>query len=223
MLSVLRGFALLLTLCLLLVGTVRAEDYSVAPVEALPDEAKADIGQALATPGFQVTGPDGPLCSLWLSKAPAVQEGFSPTLSVKQPFAQGAFMGLLKVEEGTKFTDFREQTLRPGLYTLRYARQPQDGNHIGTSDLSDFLLAIPAKDDQSPKTADDLDKFVGLAADAARSTHPAILALRPAEKAMPGEAKLVHDSGEDLWMVETALGSDKPQPLRLVVVGFALE
>jgi hypothetical protein len=219
---VLRGFTLLLTLSLLSRSAV-AEDYSVAPVEALPDGAKADISKALATPGFQVTGPDGPLCSLWLAKTPAVQEGFSPTLSVKQPFAQGAFMGLLKVEEGTEFTDFREHALRPGLYTLRYARQPQDGNHIGTSDLADFLLVVPAKADESPKTADDLDQFVGLAADTAGSTHPAILALRPAEEAKPGEAKLVHDSGDDLWMLETAVGADKPQPLRLVVVGFALE
>jgi hypothetical protein len=220
--TVLRGITVLLTLSLLSFPAA-AEDYSAMLLEALPEGAKSDISQALATPGFQVTGPDGPLCSVWFAKAPAVQEGFSATLSVKHPFAQGAFMGLLKVEEGTEFTDFREQTLRPGLYTLRYARQPQDGNHIGTSDLADFVLVIPAKDDQSPKTADDLDKSVGLAADAAGSTHPAILALRPAEKAKPGEAKLVHESGDDLWMLETAVGSDMPRPLRLVVVGFALE
>ena len=220
--TVLRGFTVLLTLSLLSFRAA-AEDYSVAPVEAPPEGAKADIGQALATPGLKVTGPDGPLCSVWFAKAPALQEGFSPTLSAKQPFAQGAFMGLLKVEEGTEFTDFREQALRPGLYTLRYARQPQDGNHIGTSDLADFLLVVPAKADESPKTADALDQFVGLAADAAGSTHPAILALRPAEKAQPGEATLVHDSGDDLWMLEAVLGTDMPQPLRLVVVGFALE
>lgn len=219
---VIRGFAFLLTLSLL-GRCAPADDYSVAPVEKLPEEVSADLSKALASPGFQVTGPDGPLCSLWFAKSPAVRDGFSPTLSIKQPFAQGAFIGLLKVEQGTEFTDFRELVLPPGLYTLRYAHQPQDGNHIGTSALSDFLLVVQAKADQSPRTAGNLDEIVALSIEAGGSTHPAILALRPAEKAKPGEATLVHDSGDDLWMVETAVGTEKPQPLRLVVVGFAFE
>src|SRR5690606_22284820 len=103
----------------------------------------------------------------------------------------GAFLGLLKVEEGTEFTEFRELVLPPGLYTLRYAQQPQDGNHIGTSTLFDFLLVIQAKADQSPKTAEGLDDLVALATEAGGSSHPAFLALRPAEaeKAKPDAAK----------------------------------
>ena len=42
------------------------------------------------------------------------------------------------------FTDFRGQEIKKGVYTLRYGQQPEDGNHIGTSELADFLLAIPA-------------------------------------------------------------------------------
>jgi hypothetical protein len=200
-----------------------AEDYSVAPIEAVPQDVKPEIAKALAAPGFQVTGADGALCSLWFAKAPAMQEGFSPTLSIKYPFAPGALIGVLKVEEGAEFTDFREQILLPGLYTLRYARQPQDGNHIGTSDLSDFLLVVAAKGDESPETIQNLDAIVGLSIEAGGATHPAILALRPAEDGKAGQAKLAHDSGDDLWMLETAIGSDKPEPLELVVVGFALE
>jgi hypothetical protein len=200
-----------------------ADDYSVAPIEAVPQEVKPEIGKALAAPGFQVTGPDGVLCTVWFAKAPALQEGFSPTLSIKYPFAPGALIGVLKVEEGAEFTDFREQVLLPGLYTLRYARQPQDGNHIGTSDLSDFLLVVPAKADESPETIPNLDDIVPLSIEAGGATHPAILALRPADQGKAGQAKLAHDSADDLWMLETAIGSDKPQPLKLVVVGFALE
>lgn len=217
-----RGFLLLSALALIGPGAL-ADDYSVAPIDSHPEDASADHTKLLARPGFQVTGPDGPLCSLWLVKSPTVKEGFSPTPSVKYPFTPGAFVGLLKVEKGADFTDFREQELAPGLYTLRYIQQPQDGNHIGTSDVADFLLALPAKEDSPAPKTDDLDAVVELSSEAAESTHPAIFALRPAEQSQPGEAKLVHDSADDFWMLETAVGAGKPLPLRLVVVGFALE
>jgi len=205
------------------VSAANAEDYTVAKVENLPDGLSAEVTKSLATPGHRITGPDGPLCSLWFVKSPAVKESFSPTLSVKYPLTPGGFVGVLRVEEGTEFTDFREQVLPPGLYTLRYGQQPQDGNHIGTSDLADFLMALPAKEDAAPETSDDLDEVVALATEAAGSTHPAILALKPAEDSKPQEAQLVHDPGDDLWMIETAVGEKKPLGLRLVVVGFAFE
>ena len=102
-------------------------------------------------------------------------------------------------------------------------QQPQDGNHIGTSDLADFLMALPAKEDASPETSDDLDEVVALATEAAGSTHPAILALKPADEPKPQEAKIVHDANDDFWMIETAIGEKKPLAVRLVVVGFAFE
>jgi hypothetical protein len=200
-----------------------AAEYSVAPVAELPEGVSPNIAKTLATSGQQVTGPDGPLCSLWLAKSLAVKDGFSATLSVKYALVPGSFVGLLRVDEGTEFTDFREQVIEPGLYTLRYGQQPEDGNHIGTSDLADFLLALPAKEDKSPGAIDDTDELSALSTEAAGSTHPAILALRPAEGVKPGDPQMSHDAADDLWILETTSSGDKPVVLRLVVVGFALE
>lgn len=205
------------------VSLANADDYTVASSDEIPEGLSSEVTQSLARPGSRITGPDGPLCTLWFVKAPLLKEGFSPTLSVKYPLTPGGLVGVLKVEKGTELTDFREQVLAPGLYTLRYGQQPADGNHIGTSELADFLMALPAKEDSSPKTTDDLDEVVALATEAAGTTHPAILALKPAEEAKPQGAKLVHDPADDLWMIETAIGEKSPLALRLVVVGFALE
>lgn len=212
-----------LTAAALLTSSARAADYKLETVDKLPEKAPAEVGQVLAPAGHRVSGPEGPLCSVWFVKTPAVKADFKSTLSVKYPLQPGGLVGLLQVEKGTEFTDFREQVIAPGLYTLRYAQQPQDGNHIGTSEVADFLAAIPADDDSSVKPIEDRDEISARSKEAAGSTHPAILSLRPTTGAKPGEPKLIYDSTDDLWVLETSVGSEKPVVLRVVVVGFAFE
>ena len=85
----------------------------------------------------------------------------------------GQLIGALRVPEGTTFTDFRGQEIKPGVYTLRYGQQPQDGNHIGTSELADFLLALPAEADTELKPIADADALSQKSAEAAGSTYSA--------------------------------------------------
>ena len=91
------------------------------------------------------------VCDVCAVKDLAAKDGFKPTLNVKYPFQPGQLIGALRVSGKTEFTDFRGQPVKAGVYTLRYGQQPQDGNHIGTSELSDFLLAIPATTDTDLK------------------------------------------------------------------------
>ncbi len=48
-------------------------------------------------------------------------------------------------------SDYRGQSLPPGVYTLRYQLLPQDGNHMGVAPNPDFLLASPAASDSRPE------------------------------------------------------------------------
>ncbi|HUG90680.1 MAG TPA: hypothetical protein VML55_07605, partial [Planctomycetaceae bacterium] len=121
--------------------------HKLEAVKELPKGLSAKVAAEFSPQGHRVVGPDGPVAELWLAKSAAVKPGFKPTLNVKYPFTPGQLIGALRVLEGTTFTDFRGQEITPGLYTLRYGQQPQDGNHIGTSDLADFLLALPAESD----------------------------------------------------------------------------
>lgn len=218
--SVRSGMVVLL--CLVAPVFVAGADYTLEKTENLPDGLTADVSQALNPEGHRVSGSGGPLCTLWLAKAIPAKEGFSPTLSIKYPLSPGQFIGVLQVQ-GAKFSDFRDQRLLPGLYTLRYGQQPQDGNHVGTSDYSDFLLALRTKDDKSPERIDNVEDAQSLSADAAGTAHPAIFQLLPPEEGAESKATLVHDDSHDHWIIQAAAAGEKPLPLRLIIVGVAAE
>jgi hypothetical protein len=159
-----------------------------------------------------------PWCTLWWREEVVLKDGFKPTLNVKYPFTTGDLLGVIEVQTKTA-TDFRGQEVKPGVYTLRYAQQPVDGNHVGTSELYDFLLAIPVKHDVDParwKIADELNRQ---SAATAGSNHPAIFSLLPAEKA--GPVAVTHDSAKELWILNGALTAtaDKVVAVRLVIAG----
>jgi hypothetical protein len=111
------------------------------------------------------------------------------------------------------------------VYTIRYAQQPEDGNHVGTSDTRDFFLLIPAAADREvAKLAE--PKMFQVSAKAAGTTHPTMLSLM---RSGDGETPAVqHDSERELVSVRVkgqAKAGDKTAPLVLtvVVVGHAAE
>jgi hypothetical protein len=89
---------------------------------------------------------------------------------------EGTLVGAIEFPE--KFTDFRKQELPAGVYTLRFAVQPEIGDHTGTSPHPDFCLICPADED---KTADDIDKktLIELSSKVNEGRHPAVLLLWP--------------------------------------------
>ena len=60
---------------------------------------------------------------------------------------EGTLVGAL--EFPAKFTDFRKQELPAGVYTLRFAVQPDIGDHTGTAPHPEFCLICPAAEDGS--------------------------------------------------------------------------
>lgn len=200
-------------------------DHELGTAKGIPDAVSKDIAPLLQPEGYQVSGPKGVVCSIWLMKSLDVKPGFKPTLNVKYPFTPGELIGVLQVAEKAKFTDFRGQEIKSGVYTLRYGKQPEDGNHVGTSEVYDFLLAVPAKDDVDPKTVDSFKQLAKMSAKASGGTHPAIFSLLPTDKAA-AKPDLTHDSDHDHWVLNATTSGkadkiDVPVGLRLVVVGVS--
>ncbi len=198
--------------------------HQIKAVKELPKDLAKPIAEKIDPSGFAIAGPSGTIGTIWLAKDLAVKPGFKPTLNVKYPFENGQLIGVLQVAKDASMKDFRGQELKAGVYTLRYGMQPEDGNHIGTSDLSDFLLALPAAKDLKPDTLTDGDQLIQHSAASAGSAHPAIFSLLPPDKA--GEAKLTHNEDRELWILDaTASGKEKDQavkvPLKIVVVGIS--
>lgn len=217
----LRMFAAVALSALLcsMAGSVRAES-KLEPVAALPDGLSKEIAAVVDAKGQKILGKAGAVCSVWFVKEVPMKANFKPTLNVKYPFAAGELIGVLQVQAKSKYTDFRGQEIKPGVFTLRYGQQPEDGNHVGTSDLADFLLAIPASVDTDPNPIAAFKALSERSAKTAGSTHPAIFSLLPGEKPVDTPT-LTHDSGKEHTMLSTVLSTKGGLkiPLRMVVIG----
>ncbi len=203
------------------------EEYRIEAIaEAAPADALAEeIAAALDSGGVKVfKGASRTVAEFWFCKTWPVMEGFKATDAVAYPFAQGQLIGVVRFKN--KASDFRDQEIAKGVYTLRYAQQPVDGNHVGTSATRDFLLLVAADADKSSKAAD-LPALVEKSAAAAESKHPAMFALKT-PKGDGAKPALAHDETADLWIATVAGkvesgGKATALPIGIVVVGHAEE
>lgn len=89
---------------------------------------------------------------------------------------EGALVGAVRFPR--EFTDYRKQRLPAGTYTLRFALQPDTGDHTGTAPHPEFCLLTRAADDAAaaplpPK------QLVELSSKVNDGRHPAVLLLWP--------------------------------------------
>ncbi len=217
-----RGFLLSFAVCVLLLTAADAA-HQLKTVSGLPEELSPDVKATLNPDGFSIAGEKGPVCEIWLRKEIPLAADFKPSLTIKYPFQVGELIGAIRIPSGQRFSDFRGQRVRAGVYTLRYGKQPADGNHIGTSVLSDYLVALPAADDASTQTVSDAKKLHKQSAKTTRGTHPAVFSLQQLDTP-PNEPALDHDADKDHWILNaTAKGTSDGKGIdlgfRLVVIG----
>lgn len=88
----------------------------------------------------------------------------------------GSLIGAMQTE--APLPDIRGVPIAPGVYTLRFALQPQNGDHMGVSPYRQFLVVAPAAED---KTAEPLgyDGAVALGKKTHGRSHPAVLSIDP--------------------------------------------
>jgi hypothetical protein len=211
-----------LMLLLMLPLAVVAQDYKVEAFEGAPPEGlAADVAAAIGASGFKVLDGDSVVCEIWPAKQWEVVDGFTPSATVLYPFKPGTLVGALRFPR--KNTDFRNQDIKRGLYTLRYANQPVDGNHVGTFDTRDFFVMVPAADDASPEGLGD-DTLFPASAESAGSSHPAIMPLLKvaADAEVPG---MRHVEEPDWWTLRFPgkTSDGKELVVELIVIGHSLE
>ena len=139
-----------------------------------PSELSGGIAARLTGAAKVVTG-DATL-EIWLVQAiDGAGQGWGGVDS-------GTLVGAMRVT-GT-FKEIRGKVVRPGVYTLRYGQQPQNGDHLGISTFREFLLLSPAAIDTDPKVLG-FDGVVKVSKEVVGTAHPASLSLDPPEDA-PG-------------------------------------
>lgn len=200
-----------------------AASYSIKSVAdaAPPKEIQEPVRKLLASPSVQLLDGKGELLAeLWFRKE----------LSLKATEAQvkngltyrevpvSTLLGAVRVVK--PIFDYRKQKINPGVYTLRMAQQPMDGDHMGTAPYSEFCLVCPAAEDRKA----DLMEAKSLNELSARATesHPGVFLLFPGKgaAAMP---RLV-DKGMDHWVLliqlpVSASGTRATLDLGLTLIG----
>src|SRR5206468_1853991 len=108
-----------------------------------PKEVGESIRKALQSKAIQLLDGDKPVFEFWFraeiplkSKPESVEKGL-------QAIGETTLLGVVKVQGSPH--DYKDNEVHPGVCTVRFGLQPQDGDHLGTSDYSYFAVIIPAK------------------------------------------------------------------------------
>lgn len=167
-------------------------------------------------------GANAAVCDVWWLKAVATVAPANASPDILQNnLPVGTLLGALQVVS-PDFADARGQKIKPGLYTMRYAQIPQDGNHMGVSEYRDFVLLAPAAADTQLDKALSFDEVVNLSRKASGTGHPAALSMAPATAT--GKLPALGNDDQGNWFIqadlhETGASGAKDAPVGLVLVG----
>lgn len=169
------------------------------------------IGSLLSANGAKVVVGDATLDIWWVQSIGGDGPGWSGVES-------GTLLGAVRVTGS--FKEIRGKVVAPGVYTLRYGQQPQNGDHLGISPYRDFLLLSPAAVDKDPKVLG-FDGVVALSKQVIGTSHPASLSIDPPEDA-PGAVLSAYknDSGHDGVVFEVARKPSGTIKFGLIVSGL---
>lgn len=167
-----RTCAILTTfLALAALPQLHAQKFTADPGALVPETVPDATREMIAPEGVTVMAGDAAVVRIWVrivafEGAPA--SGFGVRFD---NIPEGAFLGVLEFpEEGS---DFREQSVPAGLYTIRFGLHPEDGNHMGVAPSRDFGLLAPVDKDLEVSKNFDFDGIVELSAKVG-NPHPTV-------------------------------------------------
>ena len=157
-----------------------AEPKFTVKVEKVEPPAKLaePVRKLLDPEALVVRDGDSVVMRVWFRAAipaKATEEQVRNGLTYRE-IPEGTLVGAIEFPE--KFTDYRKQELAAGVYTLRFAVQPDIGDHTGTTPHPEFCLLCPAAED---KTDEEIEKkkLIELSSKVNEGRHPAVLLLWP--------------------------------------------
>lgn len=161
-----------------------------------PSELSPSITAALAAGGARVAIGDITVEFWWVKSiaGAAPGGGWSGVES-------GTLVGAVRVAGA--FKEVRGKPVKPGVYTLRFGLQPQNGDHLGISPNREFLLLSPAASDSDAKMLG-FDGVVAIAKQTTGTSHPASLSLDPPEAAGAPLSSLTTEMGHTAVVFEAA-------------------
>ncbi len=186
--------------------------YTAEPAGGLPAEVAPAIAQALQKDGTKISNNGTAYCEIWFRKEkPAGAKSTEENVTLPL-IPQGALLGVIRFDG--QGADRRGQTIKAGVYTLRYGIMPVNGDHQGAAPQRDFLLLSPAADDRDLNSRPGFDALVAMSSKASGTPHPAVLSFWKSDTVTPGFTK----QGDTDWVLQTKIGDT---PISVILVGVA--
>ncbi|OAI38599.1 hypothetical protein AYO40_06535 [Planctomycetaceae bacterium SCGC AG-212-D15] len=182
------------------VGAAPAK-YTIKTVEAAaPNDLKEPFRKLLSNQSVQLLDAKGAvLAEVWFRKeVPAKPKAELPKTKADYGLLQETtFLGAIRFPKA--FSDYRQQSIKPGVYTMRLGIQPMNGNHMGTAPYNEFCLLMPADQDASPDPLASGKELNTKSKKASGTEHAAIMLLFPNPK--PEEATNLASKGDGHWVL----------------------
>lgn len=204
------------TIALFAVAAPPAYSAKVEKVE--PPAALAEVVQKTLDPqALVVRNGDAVVMRVWfVAELPAkANEDQVKNGITYREIPEGTLVGAIQFPEA--FTDFRKQELAAGVYTLRFAVQPDIGDHTGTSPHPDFCLLSRAADDKDAEPIEK-KKLIEVSSKVNEGRHPAVLLLWPNNGKDVGVKVLDKGSGVLVATVRRPVAADGGK----TTLGFAV-
>lgn len=168
----LRIAAGMLMLLLVSARGVAAQALTAAALDVSPpDELSPAAKGLLGGPAAKVQSGSATLEFWWVKSLDASGPG-----EAWSRVPEGGLVGAVRVSE--PYPDIRGRRIKPGVYTLRYALQPMNGDHLGVSPHREFLLVSPAAADIAAAPTG-YQGTVDLSKQTTGAAHPAAWSLDP--------------------------------------------
>jgi len=143
-----------------------------------PKEFGEAIRQTLQTKAAQVVDGSKPAFEFWFAREIPLKSRPASLAKALDSLEPATLLGAVSVSSATR--DYRDDELPAGVYTMRFALQPQDGDHSGSTDYIYFAVLVPAKLDAAPDALTTYKAVVKASAKGTSTEHPHVMSLRPA-------------------------------------------
>jgi hypothetical protein len=191
---------------------VWGQEYKADKAGPLPPEVASGIAKGLEKSGFQISTNGAAYCEIWLrASLPSHAASNEPNVTLPN-MPMGILLGVIRFDGNG--SDRRGQTIKPGVYTLRYGVMPMNDQHQGAAPQRDFLLMTPASEDRDLNAAPNFDALVAMSRKASQTAHPAVLSFWKTDADSPGFSQ----HGDSDWVLQSKVGDT---PIAIIVAGAA--
>ena len=181
-----------------------------------PDGLAEALSSMLQSEGVVAKGPDGKVAAeFWMRSSPFEGKGAGGFGIRFDAIPEGALLGVVHFPETG--SDFREQHIKPGVYTMRFGLHPENGDHMGVANSRDFAVLITAEADKEPAKNYEFEPMTKMSMDSAGNPHPTIMRLE-----LPDGDESAHMWQDDMehWVLDLKTADDV---IGVVVYGFSEE